>query len=124
PAYASAHRRTPDSSLPPKAPASWLLATAPTARRARRDRRGLELFEVLEHADHRVARGRVRLVRDRAAQADAQLGAQLRLDESVGAQGLLGVVMMEVRLTTRGGDADGRQGRSAAARLRGREFLH
>ena len=51
------------------------LATATTTCRARRDGSGFELLEVLEHADHRVARGCVRFVRDRATEADAELRA-------------------------------------------------
>src|SRR5690606_38675352 len=59
------------------------LAAATAARGARRDGGGLELLEVLEHADHRVARRRVRLVGDRAPEADAELCAELRLDQPV-----------------------------------------
>lgn len=40
---------------------------------ARRDGSGFELFEMLEHADHRVARSSMRLIRDRATEADAEL---------------------------------------------------
>src|SRR3954454_4142890 len=72
------------------------LAAAAAARRTRRDSGGLELLEVLEHADHRVARSRVRLVGDRAAEADAQLGAQLALDQAVGAERLLRIVVVQI----------------------------
>ena len=62
---------------------------------------------MLEHADHRVARGRVRLVGDRATEADAKLGTKLGLDEPIRAKRFLGIVVIEICLTPGGGDPDG-----------------
>src|ERR1044071_4961004 len=76
------------------------LAAAAAARGARGDGSSLELLEMLEHADHRVARRRVRLVGDRATEADAQLGAELGLDQAVRAQCFLGIIVTEVRLAS------------------------
>jgi hypothetical protein len=100
------------------------LATAPTARGARGDRSGLELLEVLEHADHRVARSRMGLIGDRPTQADAQFGAQLGLDQAVGAKRFLGVVMPEIGLATRRGNPHRGERGSAATRLRDGKLLH
>lgn len=75
------------------------LAAAPAASRARGDSSSLELLEVLEHADHRVASRGMRLVGDRAAEADPELGAELGLDQAVRAERLLGVVVAEVGFT-------------------------
>src|ERR1041385_5962589 len=100
-----------------------LPATA-TARRARRDGGGLELLEVLEHADHRVAPGRVRLVGDRAAEVDSKLGAQLRLDQAIRAQRLFGVVVVEVSLAASRRDPDRGKGGRTATGLRRGELLH
>ena len=83
------------------------LATTAATGRARCDRGGFEFLEVLEHADHRVASRGVRLVRDRAAEADAKLRAELRFDQSIGAKSLLRIIVTEIRFTTGGSDPDG-----------------
>ena len=101
-----------------------VLPAATTARRARRDGSGLELLEVLEHADHRVARSRMRLVRDRATEADAELRAQLGFDEAIRAKSLFGIVMIEIGFTTSGGDPHGGESGGTATRLRDGEFFH
>jgi len=82
------------------------LAAAAAAGGARGDGSRLELLEVLEHADHRVARCGMRLVRDRSAEADAQLGAELRLDEAVGTERLLGIVVSQIGFAAGGGNPD------------------
>jgi hypothetical protein len=99
------------------------LPTTTTARGARGDGGSLELLEVLEHADHRVARGRVRLVGDRAAEADAQLGAKLRLDQAIRPERFLRIVMIEIRFTAGGSNPHGRECSSAATGLRISELL-
>ncbi len=100
------------------------LPTTTAARRTRSDRGGFELFEMLEHADHRVASRGVRLVRDGATEGDAQLCAKLRLDQSIRAEGLLRIVMIEIRFTAGGSDPHSRECGSATAGLRRRELLH
>jgi len=99
------------------------LATTTTACRTRRDSSGFELFEMLEHADHRVTRGRVRLVRNRTAKGDTELRAELALDEAIRAERLFRIVVVEIRFTARGGDPDGGESRGATAGLRDREVL-
>ncbi|HLL22692.1 MAG TPA: hypothetical protein VK427_11200, partial [Kofleriaceae bacterium] len=99
------------------------LAATTTTSRAGRDGGSLELFEVLEHTDHRVARGRMRLVRDRAAERDAKLGAELRLDQPVGAEGFLRIVVVEVGFTARCCDPNGGESGGTATRLRRSEIL-
>jgi hypothetical protein len=100
-----------------------VLAPTTAAGRARCHRGGFELLEVLEHADHRVARRGVRLVRDRAAEADAQLGAELRLDQAIGAKRLFRIIVAEIGLTTGSGDPNGGERSSPAARLRDSELF-
>ena len=100
------------------------LAAAATARRARRDGGSFELLEVLEHADHRVARGGVRLVGDRAAEADAKLRAELGFDQAIRAKRFLGIVVAEVCLAAGGGNPHRRKRRGTPTRLRDRELLH
>ena len=69
------------------------------------------------------ARGRVRLVGDRATERDAELGAELGLDQAVGAERLLRIVVAEIGFAARGSDPDGGEASSAAARLGNHEVL-
>src|SRR5512146_2948679 len=99
------------------------LAATATACRARRDRCRLELLEVLEHADHRVARCSMRLVRDRTTEADTQLCPQLRLDQPVGPERLFRIVVAEICFAPGGGNPDGGEGSRTATRLRDSKLL-
>ncbi|MGE0397911.1 MAG: hypothetical protein AB7T06_14525, partial [Kofleriaceae bacterium] len=65
----------------------------------------------------------VRLVGDRATERDAQLGAKLGLDQAVGTERFLGIVVTEICFASSGGDPDGSEGSGAAAGLRDREIL-
>ena len=100
-----------------------MLAAAATTRGARRNGGCFELFEVLEHADHRVARGRVRLVGDRATEADAKLRAELRFDQAISTEGFLRIVVIEISFTAGGSDPHGGESCGTAAWLRRPEFL-
>jgi len=99
-----------------------LPATAAT-RGPRSNRGGLELLEVLEHADHRVAGRRVRLVRDRAAEADAELGAELGLDQSIGAERLFRIVVGEIGFAAGSRNPDRSEGSSTTTGLRDSEIF-
>jgi hypothetical protein len=99
-----------------------LAAAAPTLG-SRGDRGGLELLEVLEHLDHGVAGGSVGLAGDGAPEAEAELGAELGLDQTIGPERFLGVIGGEVRLAAGGCDPDRGEGCRAAAGLRHRELF-
>src|SRR4026207_2584725 len=78
---------------------------------------------MLEHADHRIARRRVRLVGDRATERDAKLRTELGLDEPIRAQRFFWIVVIEICFTPGGSNPHGGKGGSAASGLRRRELL-
>ena len=63
------------------------------------------------------------VVRDRATEADAQLCAQLRFDQAIGAKRLLGVVMTEIGFAASGCNPYGGESGSATTGLRRGELL-
>ena len=66
----------------------------------------------------------MRLIGDGASKPNAQLGAQLGLDESIRAQRLFGIIIIQIGFAARGRDPNGGQRSGATARLRYRKFLH
>jgi len=65
----------------------------------------------------------MRLVRDRAAQANAELGAELGLDQAIGAERFLGIVVAEVCFTPGGRNPDRSKRSSTATGLRDSEIF-
>jgi len=66
----------------------------------------------------------MRLVRDRTAERDAKLRAELRLDQAIRAKRLLGIVMREVGFAAGGSDPYGSESGSTTTGLRSRELFH
>src|SRR5699024_1663219 len=78
----------------------------------------------LEHLRHGRAGVGVGLVVVGARHGHAQLGAQLRLGQPVGAQRVFGVVGGEIGIAAGGGDPDRGEGGGATARRGSGKLLH